>query len=111
VHHASNIEYLDKNMGMCLIIWDKIFGTFQKEKPAVPPRYGLTKQTETDGLSETVFHEWKEIKNDFQQPVDLKTKFKYLIKAPGWSPDGSRQTSKELQKEILNKKPSGKIII
>jgi sterol desaturase/sphingolipid hydroxylase (fatty acid hydroxylase superfamily) len=111
VHHASNIEYLDKNMGMCLIIWDKIFGTFQKEMPAVPPRYGLTKQTETDGLSETVFHEWKEIRNDFQQPVDLKTKFKYLIKAPGWSPDGSRQTSKELQKEILNKKPSGKIII
>jgi sterol desaturase/sphingolipid hydroxylase (fatty acid hydroxylase superfamily) len=111
VHHASNIEYLDKNMGMCLIIWDKIFGTFQKEMPAVPPRYGLTKQTETDGLSETVFHEWKEIKKDFQQPVDLKTKFKYLIKAPGWSPDGSRQTSKELQKEILNKKPSGKIII
>jgi sterol desaturase/sphingolipid hydroxylase (fatty acid hydroxylase superfamily) len=111
VHHASNIQYLDKNMGMCLIIWDKIFGTFQEEIPAVPPRYGLTKQTETEGLSETVFHEWKEIKKDFQQPIDLKTKFKYLIKAPGWSPDGSRQTSKELQKEIMDKESSGEIII
>jgi sterol desaturase/sphingolipid hydroxylase (fatty acid hydroxylase superfamily) len=111
VHHASNIQYLDKNMGMCLIIWDKIFGTFQEEIPAVPPRYGLTKQTETEGLSETVFHEWKEIKKDFQQPIDLKTKFKYLIKAPGWSPDGSRQTSKELQKEIADKESSGEIII
>lgn len=104
VHHASNIEYLDKNMGMCLIIWDRIFGTFQEELPAVPARYGLTKQTETNSLTETVFHEWKEIKKDFEQPIGIKTKLKYLIKAPGWSPDGSRQTSKELQKEILNKK-------
>jgi sterol desaturase/sphingolipid hydroxylase (fatty acid hydroxylase superfamily) len=103
VHHASNIEYLDKNMGMCLIIWDRIFGTFQEEMPAVPPRYGLTKHTENNGLSETVFHEWKEIRKDFEQPIALQTKFKYLIKAPGWSPDGSRQTSKDLQKEILKK--------
>ncbi|MCF2444689.1 sterol desaturase family protein [Dyadobacter sp. CY345] len=103
VHHASNIEYLDKNMGMCLIIWDRMFGTFQEELPAVPARYGLTKQTETNGLTETIFHEWKEIKKDFEQPIDMKTKLKYLIKAPGWSPDGSRQTSKELQKEILSK--------
>jgi sterol desaturase/sphingolipid hydroxylase (fatty acid hydroxylase superfamily) len=38
VHHASNIIYLDKNMGMCLIIWDKIFGTFQKSW-ILPPLY------------------------------------------------------------------------
>lgn len=104
VHHASNIEYLDKNMGMCLIIWDRLFGTFQEELTTVPARYGLTKQTETVGLTETVFHEWKEIKKDFERPIDMKTKWKYLLKAPGWSPDGTRQTSKELQREILNKK-------
>ena len=90
-------------MGMCLIIWDRMFGTFQEEIPAVPARYGLTKHTESNGLTETVFHEWKEIKKDFDLPIDIKTKMKYLIKAPGWSPDGSRQTSKELQKEISNK--------
>lgn len=111
VHHASNVQYLDKNMGMCLIIWDRLFGTFQEEIPTVPPRYGLTKNTETDGLSETVFHEWKEIKKDFDQPIDFKTKLKYLIKAPGWSPDGSRQTSKELQKEIHKNGSTQEIII
>ena len=100
VHHASNIEYLDKNMGMCLIIWDRIFGTFQEEIQTVPPQYGLTKPAEDDGLKQTVFHEWKEIRQDFKQPVDVKTKFKYLFKAPGWSPDGSRQTSKELQRKL-----------
>ena len=100
VHHASNIEYLDKNMGMCLIIWDKLFGTFQAELDEVPPHYGLTKPIENNGLKETVFHEWKEIGKDFKQPTDWKTKVKYLLKAPGWSPDGSRQTSKELQRKV-----------
>ena len=41
VHHSSNPEYLDKNFGDVLIIWDKIFGTFTKE--TVPANYGLTK--------------------------------------------------------------------
>lgn len=100
VHHASNVEYLDKNMGMCLIIWDRIFGTFQEELPSVAPVYGLTKQAENEGLKETIFHEWEEIGRDFKQPVALSTKLKYLFKAPGWSPDGSRQTSKELQKNL-----------
>jgi sterol desaturase/sphingolipid hydroxylase (fatty acid hydroxylase superfamily) len=99
VHHASNVQYLDKNMGMCLIVWDRIFGTFQEEIVSVPPRYGLTKSIETPGLAHTVFHEWKEIGNDFRQPVTFSTKLKYLMKAPGWSPDGSRQTTKDLQKK------------
>lgn len=101
VHHASNVEYLDKNMGMCLIIWDRLFGTFQEELPSVPPRYGLVKPIIQDGLKETVFHEWKQLGKDMRQPADWKTKLKYLIKAPGWSPDGSTQTSKELQRELL----------
>jgi sterol desaturase/sphingolipid hydroxylase (fatty acid hydroxylase superfamily) len=100
VHHASNVQYLDKNMGMCLIVWDRIFGTFQEELSSVPPKYGLTKSIERETLANTIFHEWKEIGNDFRQPTDLKTKLKYLFKAPGWSPDGSRKTSKDLQKEV-----------
>lgn len=98
VHHASNVQYLDKNMGMCLIIWDRIFGTFQEELETVPPVYGLTKPIENATLANTVLHEWKEIGKDFKQKTDLRTKLNYLIKAPGWSPDGSRMTTKDLQK-------------
>ncbi|CAG5068367.1 hypothetical protein DYBT9623_01097 [Dyadobacter sp. CECT 9623] len=100
VHHASNVQYLDKNMGMCLIIWDRIFGTFQEEMAEVPPRYGLTKPMQPENVVQTVFHEWQEIGRDFQQPVDLPTKLKYLLKAPGWSHDGSRETSKDLQSRL-----------
>ena len=42
VHHASNEKYLDKNYGDVFIIWDKLFGTFQKEKDEVKIEYGLT---------------------------------------------------------------------
>jgi sterol desaturase/sphingolipid hydroxylase (fatty acid hydroxylase superfamily) len=100
VHHASNVEYLDKNMGMCLIIWDRIFGTFQEELSEVPTHYGLTKRLDSPSLKTTIFHEWKEIGKDFSQPIDIKTKLKYLFKAPGWSHNGSRQTTKQLQKEL-----------
>ncbi len=102
VHHASNIKYLDKNMGMVFIIWDKIFGTFEKEDNSDEPiKYGLTKPIERPNHpKDIVFHEWENIINDFKKPLPFKTKLKYLFMAPGWSHDGSTKTSKELQKEL-----------
>ncbi len=47
VHHAINPIYIDKNHGQILIIWDKIFGTFQEELPNVPPVYGITRPVST----------------------------------------------------------------
>jgi sterol desaturase/sphingolipid hydroxylase (fatty acid hydroxylase superfamily) len=64
VHHASNAKYLDKNMGMFLIIWDKMFGTFQPElteKEYQPIKYGLTKPIEKETPLTIIFHEWAQI--------------------------------------------------
>jgi sterol desaturase/sphingolipid hydroxylase (fatty acid hydroxylase superfamily) len=41
VHHASNPEYIDKNFGGVLMIWDHLFGTYQAELPSIKIRYGL----------------------------------------------------------------------
>ncbi len=102
VHHASNPKYLDKNMGMLLIIWDKLFGTFQKELPAneyQSIQYGLTKNIENPNPVNLVFSEWNQIWNDITQPkITLKQRFFYLFGPPGYSHDGSRQTSKTLRK-------------
>ena len=104
VHHASNIRYLDKNMGMCLIIWDKIFGTFQEEVETDPIRYGLTKPIENDkNPVEVIFHEWKAIGTDLRKKVPLGVKLKYLFMPPGWSHDGSTKTANELRKELFLK--------
>src|SRR5205809_4139240 len=67
VHHASNAKYLDKNMGMFLVIWDKLFGTFQPELPAgdyQPIKYGLVKNVEKPNAVNIVFHEWKQMWKD-----------------------------------------------
>ncbi len=101
VHHASNVIYLDKNMGMCLIIWDKIFGTFQEELPTEPVKYGLTKPvTQPCNTSKIVLHEWQNIGKDLQKKTSFFTKLKYLFMPPGWSHDGSSKTAKEMRRAL-----------
>jgi sterol desaturase/sphingolipid hydroxylase (fatty acid hydroxylase superfamily) len=100
VHHASNIPYLDKNMGMVFIIWDRIFGTFTEEMPNEQPHYGITKPIEKPFHPvHIVTHEWKAIGQDMRKNVPFKAKLQYLFRPPGWSHDGSSKTSKELQAE------------
>ncbi len=101
VHHASNIRYLDRNMGMVLIIWDRLFGTFQPEVEEDPVKYGLTKQLENPHhLTKIIFHEWRNIYVDLRKKLPLSVKLKYLIKPPGWSHDGTTKTARELRKEL-----------
>jgi sterol desaturase/sphingolipid hydroxylase (fatty acid hydroxylase superfamily) len=87
VHHASNARYLDKNMGTCLILWDKLFGTFAAESPEDPPRYGLTKAIPDRGPVNIVFHEWRDMLRDFRaSPLPLSQRLGYLLRGPGWKP-------------------------
>ena len=103
VHHASNALYLDKNMGMFLIIWDKMFGTFQEELPREqyqPIRYGLTKPLESENPVHIVSHEWIAIAKDVSQKgLTIKERMGYLFGPPGWSHDGSRKTSEQMREE------------
>ncbi len=99
VHHASNIPYLDKNMGMMFIIWDRLFGTFREENLPEPIKYGITKPVEDAGPANILFHEWKALLQDVKYAPDLKTKLKYLINPPGWHHEGKTQTARVMQKE------------
>jgi sterol desaturase/sphingolipid hydroxylase (fatty acid hydroxylase superfamily) len=102
VHHASNVKYLDKNMGMVFIIWDKLFGTFVKEDDIEQIEFGLTKKLpDPHHPIDIVFHEWKNIKEDLSRPIPLKQRLGYLFNPPGWSHDGSTKTSKQLQEELI----------
>ena len=101
VHHASNTIYLDKNMGMCLIIWDRMFGTFQDELPEEPVVYGLTTAVQNaKNPFNHVFYEWKKIAKDMKRNIPFTTKLKYLFMPPGWSHDGSSKTAVEMRREL-----------
>ncbi len=104
VHHASNVKYLDKNMGMVLIIWDKLFGTFQAEEKDTKVVYGLTENIKTYHPLKMVFHEWINILNDLKKAPSWKSRFMYVFGPPGWSHDGSKKTSRQLREELYRSK-------
>jgi len=106
VHHGSDIKYLDKNMGQVLIIWDKIFGTFQEEEET--PRYGLTKPLTTNNPLRAIVNEHINIIQDLKKPVGFLNKLFYIFRAPGWSHDGSTLTSRQLRADIKTEKASVK---
>lgn len=105
VHHASNILYLDRNMGMFLIIWDRLFGTYQEELEGIDIHYGLLSKKDLNGPVKVIFHEFIDIWTDFfktHKNLPLSVRFKYVFAPPGWSHDGSTKTSDELREELLN---------
>ncbi len=99
VHHASNIPYLDKNMGMMFILWDRLFGTFKDEDLPEKTVYGLTKPPQNLNASNVIFHEFNALAHDVKHAPDLKSKLGYIFNPPGWSHKHKGQTSKELQKK------------
>jgi len=97
VHHSSNLEYLDKNHGGVLMIWDHLFGTFKKEKET--PVYGLTTKSPVDKPFAIILYEWKSLFRKAINSGSFKNAINYFIQPPGWSHDGRTKTVKQLRKE------------
>jgi sterol desaturase/sphingolipid hydroxylase (fatty acid hydroxylase superfamily) len=97
VHHASNVRYLDRNHGGLLIVWDRLFGTFEREDPALPVVYGLTRNIDSLNPLVIASHEYVSLWRDVRRAPRLADKLRYLVRPPGWSHDGSTRTTAELR--------------
>ncbi len=98
VHHSSNPEYLDKNYGDILIIWDKLLGTFAEEKEE--PKYGLTKPLNSYSFLWQHFHFQLELLLALRAAKGIKAKFKVLF----GKPDDIDPTHREyLEIKLLNR--------
>ncbi len=97
VHHGANPRYLDRNHAGILIIWDRLFGSFEPETEKV--RYGLTTNLTSHHPVHIAFHEWRAIGADLRQARSLREAFMYVFAPPGWSPDGSRKTSRQQRED------------
>lgn len=107
VHHATNPRYLDANYAGVFIIWDRMFGTFVAESEEEPVRYGIVRQLGTFNLLWSVFHEWIGIARDVWS-APWQHKLAYLWRPPGWSHDGSRDTT-DMIKARWREKQSGRV--
>ena len=85
VHHGSNNKYLDKNYGGFLIVWDKLFGTYQREEEKVV--YGLTKNIETNNPITINFIEYRNIWKEVKRCKNLKDKLKIIFGNLIWKPE------------------------
>ena len=80
MHHSTNDKYLDKNFGSTLIIWDRIFGTFQAEEEQTV--YGITTPINSYNPITLNFHEWKDIVLDVINSRSLKEAYAMLFTSP-----------------------------
>jgi sterol desaturase/sphingolipid hydroxylase (fatty acid hydroxylase superfamily) len=84
VHHGANEQYLDRNYGGILVIWDRLFGTFEPEGERV--RYGLTTNLETFNPVAVAFHEYAALGRDLRAARSWRTRWNLLLRGPGYEP-------------------------
>jgi len=84
VHHGMDPIYLDRNYGGILIIWDRMFGTFQPE--VFRPHYGLTKPVGTFNIWRLQTREYAAIGRDVRAARRLRDRLGYIFGPPGWAP-------------------------
>jgi sterol desaturase/sphingolipid hydroxylase (fatty acid hydroxylase superfamily) len=84
VHHGSNRQYLDRNHGGILIVWDRLFGTFEREGETVV--YGLTTNIETFNPWVVATHEYRAMFADVAQSSSWRERLGHVVGPPGWRP-------------------------
>lgn len=80
VHHGSNPEYLDKNFGSMLIVWDRLFGTYAPE--TVPVRYGLAGGTRVTTPAQALTGGYPALARALRSQGGIPAGVRYLVAAP-----------------------------
>ena len=86
VHHAQNDCYLDRNYGGVFIIWDRLFGTYQRELPDVPCVYGIRGPIRSWNPLVALTHIYKDMFDDMRRTTRWRDRFRVLWARTGWQP-------------------------
>lgn len=95
VHHACNVQYLDRNYGGTFMLWDHLFGTYERE--VEKPVFGIPEQINTFNPVKASFHGWIELGRDVWNAPGLFNKIGLLVMPPGWAPGNSGLTTRQRQ--------------
>ena len=91
VHHACDEKYIDKNFGGMLIVWDKVFGTFQVEEEK--PTYGITKPIDEKSANRVITQEFRDMIKDVAIASGWREKLKVVFGSPGYKPSMKVRTT------------------
>ena len=97
VHHASNVDYLDANFGGVLLVFDRLFGTYVKERDDLPCRYGLVQPMTSYNPFKVEFSGLASLLRDLAGARRLRDVAGYLLMPPGWAPNGQGSTTAQLR--------------
>jgi sterol desaturase/sphingolipid hydroxylase (fatty acid hydroxylase superfamily) len=95
VHHGRNVQYMDRNHAGVFIVWDRLFGTFEPEEEEVC--FGLATPLETYNPVRIAFNGYIGLARDLARVTTLHEAWMRTFGPPGWSPDGSTKTVKQLR--------------
>jgi hypothetical protein len=84
VHHGANEQYLDRNYGGILIVWDRLFRSFIPESERV--QYGLTKNVDTFNPVKVAFGEYGALVRDLRAARGWRTRLLIALRGPAWRP-------------------------
>ena len=98
VHHATNLDYLDGNYGGVLIVFDRLFGTYIAEQADTPCRYELIRPMTSYNLLVIEFDQWGALWRDLRRATSVGEALGFLLKPPGWRPDGLGETTEDLRR-------------
>jgi sterol desaturase/sphingolipid hydroxylase (fatty acid hydroxylase superfamily) len=97
VHHAANPRYLDRNYAGVLMVWDRMFGSFEAERDDEPPRYGILSNISTYNPLRIAFHEWAAMGRELAAARSLREAVGVVFGPPGWRADGQGPTAKNVR--------------
>ncbi|MEM7458594.1 MAG: sterol desaturase family protein [Pseudomonadota bacterium] len=89
VHHGCDDKYIDKNYGGILIVWDRLFGTYQREEET--PRYGLKRDYDSVNPLSVWFSEWPQLFRDLKAAKNAGEVWMFVLGRPGWRPKSKSQ--------------------
>lgn len=89
VHHGVNPQYIDKNYAGVLIVWDRLFGTFEPE--VEKPVYGLTSNVDSFNPVRIAFHEWRDMVRDVLRAPTMADRVGFAVRGPGWAYERRRE--------------------
>ena len=108
VHHSVEYDESSSNFGFSVVWWDRLFGTFQPEEER--PTYGLTRNIGSFNPFVVALKTWNELLGHVKKAKSWRARAGYLFGAPGWSPDGSTLTTRQLREQSRARKPGPEML-